>query len=99
MITNCTLPFNYKTQSRTSTLLGYDGQPCPHPYTQFDHVTFPVFIDTPIEVLALSWTLFLSPLTYETVVETSQAEMSRSGALVVVVFLSSLLGKAFSFVT
>ena len=31
--------------------------------------------------------------------ETSQAEMSRSGALVVVVFLSSLLGKTFSFIT
>lgn len=71
-----------------------------HAHTQFDHVTFPSIhrhahrsASTELD------SVFLSPLTYEIVVETSQAKMSRSGALVMVVFLSSLLGKAFSFVT
>ena len=71
-----------------------------HAHTQFVHVTFPsIHRHAHRSARTELDSVFEHALTYERVVETSQAEMSRSGALVVVVFLSSLLGKAFSFIT
>ena len=61
--------------------------------TQFNHVTFPstkghAHSSASTELVSV----FLGSVNRR-VVEKSQAEMNRSGTLVVVVFLSSLLGK------